>query len=1000
MTATTDGSPGTPTHRTPSASSASEPDPVPPGGTEAAAQRAVQRAADHLLARQHPDGWWKGDLETNVTMDAEDLLLRQFLGIRDETSPRPPPAGSAPSSARTAPGPPSTAAPATCPPPSRRMSRCGWPGTLPHEAHMALAAKWSRAEGGVAASRVFTRIWLALFGWWSWDDLPELPPEIIYLPKWMPLNIYSFGCWARQTIVPLTVVGAHRPVRPAPFGIDELHIDPAVPSPKQRKAPLTSWDGVFQRLDQVLHVYRRFSTAPAAPHRDERLRPLDHRAPGVRRLLGRHPAARGLLGDRPAPARLRPGPPGGQGRTGVAGPFRRMARGRRADDRGVPVPGVGHLPGRHRARRRRPARRPPRSGQGRRLDARRADHPARRLVRAAPATRPGRLGVRVPQRQLPGHRRHRRGGPRTAPGRPPGPGRGSTPPSTRPCAGTSACSPGTAPGAPSTPTTPAPSRTGCRSATSARSSTRRPPTSPRTSWRCWPPSAWSTTRTPGAASTGCSRSRRTAAPGSAAGASTTSTAPGPRSRRWPRPGCPPTTRRSAGPCTGWSRCRTPTAAGARTCARTPNGSGSGRGHSTASQTAWALMALLSAGERDSEAVARGVRWLTDTQQEDGSWDEPYFTGTGFPRDFSINYHLYRMVFPLTALGRYVRERALRRGPSGRGSGHRGQHRKGGLVRGPVPTAAAGRVRPADREVRPAQGSGRRAPRAPRSPCCAPAWDRRPRTGPSRQALHDPELHDAAVLTTGFCAGLAPGMRPGDVVVSDDGHESAALAAAAQGRSRGQRTHRAHRHTGGIRPCRAGRRARRTRGDGCHRRGHGVGRDAARRARRRARTASRRPGSSSTRPSSNSYASERFAPGSSHSGCSEILFPPFSIGTALPRSPGGELDGHAAPSDHPCRVVPLRTENGQAPRKVPAHRRARTALRLQPQMRGLRQDPAPGRGAEAAYAGGTGRRRGAGVGRPDGLHRRWRAAHAPADRRDRPPAGGEEEVSSSCARMPC
>jgi squalene-hopene/tetraprenyl-beta-curcumene cyclase len=79
----------------------------------------------------------------------------------------------------------------------------------------------------------------------------------------------------------------------------------------------------------------------------------------------------------------------------------------------------------------------------------------------------------------------------------------------------------------------------------------------------------------------------------------------------------------------------------------------GRGASTASQTAWALLALLAAGERDSAAVERGVRWLADTQAEDGSWDEPYFTGTGFPRDFSINYHLYRMVFPLTALGRYV-----------------------------------------------------------------------------------------------------------------------------------------------------------------------------------------------------------------------------------------------------------------------------------------------------------------------------------------------------------
>jgi squalene-hopene/tetraprenyl-beta-curcumene cyclase len=64
------------------------------------------------------------------------------------------------------------------------------------------------------------------------------------------------------------------------------------------------------------------------------------------------------------------------------------------------------------------------------------------------------------------------------------------------------------------------------------------------------------------------------------------------------------------------------------------------------------MALLAAGER-GPAVDRGVRWLADTQRPDGTWDEPQFTGTGFPRDFSINYHLYRLVFPLTALGRYL-----------------------------------------------------------------------------------------------------------------------------------------------------------------------------------------------------------------------------------------------------------------------------------------------------------------------------------------------------------
>jgi squalene-hopene/tetraprenyl-beta-curcumene cyclase len=78
----------------------------------------------------------------------------------------------------------------------------------------------------------------------------------------------------------------------------------------------------------------------------------------------------------------------------------------------------------------------------------------------------------------------------------------------------------------------------------------------------------------------------------------------------------------------------------------------GRGEPTPSQTAWALLALLAAGER-SAAVDRGVRWLLDHQRPDGNWDEPLFTGTGFPGDFSINYHLYRLVFPLSALGRYL-----------------------------------------------------------------------------------------------------------------------------------------------------------------------------------------------------------------------------------------------------------------------------------------------------------------------------------------------------------
>jgi squalene-hopene/tetraprenyl-beta-curcumene cyclase len=80
----------------------------------------------------------------------------------------------------------------------------------------------------------------------------------------------------------------------------------------------------------------------------------------------------------------------------------------------------------------------------------------------------------------------------------------------------------------------------------------------------------------------------------------------------------------------------------------------GRGESTASQTAWALLALIAAGEHDHPATERGVAWLAATQTPEGTWEEPWFTGTGFPWDFSINYHLYRLVWPLMALGRYQR----------------------------------------------------------------------------------------------------------------------------------------------------------------------------------------------------------------------------------------------------------------------------------------------------------------------------------------------------------
>jgi squalene-hopene/tetraprenyl-beta-curcumene cyclase len=80
----------------------------------------------------------------------------------------------------------------------------------------------------------------------------------------------------------------------------------------------------------------------------------------------------------------------------------------------------------------------------------------------------------------------------------------------------------------------------------------------------------------------------------------------------------------------------------------------GRGVVTASQTAWALLGLLAAGLSDHPAVERGIRYLLETQAEDGSWPETEFTGTGFPLVFYLRYHYYPIYFPLLALAQWRR----------------------------------------------------------------------------------------------------------------------------------------------------------------------------------------------------------------------------------------------------------------------------------------------------------------------------------------------------------
>ena len=286
------------------------------------------------------------------------------------------------------------------------------------------AAAWVRSHGGIAGSRVFTRIWLALLGRWDWEDLPVVPPEIMFLPPWAPLNIYDFGCWARQTVVALTIVMAHRPARPLPFALDELRAtEPAAVarsprgprSPRRQPESLRTTRGRLLALDRALHRYERLP-AWFLPRRALRRSALRR----AEQWIVRRQEADGLWGGiQPpvvysimalAPAGLSAGPPGDAGRPGRPGGLRHPRRPGPAPG-GLPVAGVGHRPGDGGPVRCR--RRPRRPGPGRRrpVARRRGDHHPGRLGGTPPAAGARRLGLRVRQRQLPRHRRHGRGRP-------------------------------------------------------------------------------------------------------------------------------------------------------------------------------------------------------------------------------------------------------------------------------------------------------------------------------------------------------------------------------------------------------------------------------------------------------------------------------------------------------------------------------------------------------------------------------------------------------------
>ena len=228
---------------------------------------AVGRATDFLVSSQYPEGYWWGELESNATMEAEFLLLTHFLGVEDSDRSRKL-ANHILSRQRDdgtwgqfygAEGDLSTT--------TESYFALKLAGVSPDEPLMRAARDFILARGGIPKTRVFTKIWLALFGQWEWKGVPVMPPEFILLPNWFPLTIYDFSSWARATVVPLLILLDRKPVKSIPGW---AHIDELYPEPRDqidcsivRPSSLIGWETFFYAGDTVLRQVERLPWNPA-----------------------------------------------------------------------------------------------------------------------------------------------------------------------------------------------------------------------------------------------------------------------------------------------------------------------------------------------------------------------------------------------------------------------------------------------------------------------------------------------------------------------------------------------------------------------------------------------------------------------------------------------------------------------------------------------------------------------------------------------------------------
>lgn len=626
--------------------------PPPSPRREAAPEvrEALARGVEALRRMQYPEGFWWGELESNVAMTSEHVFLVSLLGrqrpsdmraMANEILATQLPDGTWPIW-YSGPGDLSITVEAYY-----ALRLCGVDADA---AEMRRARAAVRAMGGVNRTRFFTRLWLAVLGRYPWSRIPMLPPEMIFLPPRAPLSPYRFASWARGTFVALMAVMSLRPRYLQPVGLDELFLEPPGEGPDVQVRTPGPWTPWLVRGERAVRFYgRRPLPGPrrAAYRRIARWICERQEADGswggiqppwVYSLIALH--AMGLPLEHPVMER---GLRGFDERFRVEdgdrlriqaclSPVWDTALAAVALEDAGEDPAAPALAGATRWLLEREVRRYgdwhfiPRRGHpgGWSFEFDNQWYPdtddtAEVLIALRKAgLRPGHPAIRRGVDWL--LAMECRGG---------GWGAFDVDNDMRLMTQLPVCDFGEVIDPPTEDVTAhvvealvecglPPGHPAVRRGVAFLRRTQRPDGS----W--W--GRWGVNHVYG---TGAAVPALVAA------------------------GVPATDPMLARAVAWLASCQNPDGGWGESVLSYADPAWVGRGDSSASQTAWALLALIAAAP-GHPSVAAGARYLAATQRPDGTWDEPWFTGTGFPSDFMINYHLYRQVFPVTALARHVR----------------------------------------------------------------------------------------------------------------------------------------------------------------------------------------------------------------------------------------------------------------------------------------------------------------------------------------------------------